>query len=806
MKKAMAIVLLLVVTFALAEVKPVANLVLNSNLEADQMPLPPFGGLAGCRKPPQIKLSKIEWIESFDGKTASCSGNPTLIQEEPTPGQPLLKWQAIFRTGSTIDIVPDTPSVWCAVDDGYRALALRIQNFGRKNRVDSELSFVWNGDDGQHFTVSVEHKATIDALTLVVKDGGRIVGTHVLQYSMLPADFIVGGNTQGRYAIQVNSILQSSSECFLGDAPFFASCKSMRASFEFKDAVENKKAGSANAEVVVDNLIIGCAQENTIISKVPFIVKPEAEFDPVKAGWRKVFEEDFNGVSLNMDKWEHAHGSVPERLKVHDGLCEISCDWTPDHSKVTSSSIHTTTKFGYGYFEARVKFCKEHGWWSAFRLCDYDCSNPFIDSFEIDIYEDSLLRFEKPGGEPRRMLDHTLHVSAGNCPRSWNYNSTLPGDLGQFYTIGCKWTPFEISYYLDGKLIKSSAKHSPYSSVTFDAFNHSVGFTPMRAILSGLYGKSGGDPKDGNFPDSFFCDFVRIYEYPEDDMSYYGKAPFVRFINYPLYFEPREGNVLRFTADARPAEKTKTPIKNVYLFDSGFLLDYKSEPPYNFEVLISKEYFDATEYVRKGREEKAPEFGPLQHALCLFVQDEAGVVSHSEVKEFHIIPSVKSRPYKGVAQKIPGRVELAKYDEGGPNVAYYDSSPGNSFKGRSKTRLDGDVDILGDVLGNLVVGEWVNYTVDIAEEGEYTAVLHYGTPIKNRRGIRLRLDGNLTRVHDFLGNAFVNVNQHDDEGVGVDSFLERKEVFLPKGRHILTLDALSSGINMDYIEFKRVEK
>ena len=39
-----------------------------------------------------------------------------------------------------------------------------------------------------------------------------------------------------------------------------------------------------------------------------------------------------------------------------------------------------------------------------------------------------------------------------------------------------------------------------------------------------------------------------------------------------------------------------------------------------------------------------------------------------------------------------------------------------------------------------------------------------------------------------------------------DSFLERKEVFLPKGRHILTLDALSSGINMDYIEFKRVEK
>ena len=741
-----------------------------------------------------IKISKIEWIEVFDSKTAACSGNPTLVKGKTTPGNSQPTGQAIFRTGRKLDIVPDAPSAWSAIDDGYRALALRIQNFGRKNRVDSELSFIWTGAEGQRFSVAVEHKAASAELKLVVKDGGRIVGTHVLQYSMLPADFIVGGNAKGKYAIQVNSLSQSGAEFFHGDAQFFADCKSMRASLEFKDAVADKEAGSANAELVVDNLTIGRACEDTIISKVPFIVNPELEFDPVKAGWRKVFEEEFNGDSLNMNEWEHANGSAPERLKIHDGLCEIACDWASDHAKVTSASIHTMKKFGYGYYEARVKFRKEHGWWSAFWLSDYDCSNPFIDSFEIDIYEDYLLRSEKPGGEPRRTLDHSLHAFVGDCPKSWNYNSTLPGDLDRFYTIGCKWTPFEISYYLDGKLIKSSANHSPYSSVTFDAFNHFAGLTPLRAILSGRCGKSGGDPKDGNFPESFFCDFVRIYEYPKYDSNFNNRGPFVRFINYPS-FEPTEGVVYRYTADARPNHKTKAPIKNVYLFDSGFLLDYKSTPPYDFKVLFLKEFFDNTEYARKGREGKAPEFGPSRHALCLFAQDEEGVVSHSDVKICYIQPSVKSRPYKGVPQKIPGRIELAKYDEGGQNVAYYDSSPGNSFKGRSKTRLDEDVDILGDVLGDLVIGEWVNYTVDIAEEGEYSAVLHYGTPMKNLRGVMFRLDGNP------INRALFKVKRHDSDGFDVDSFLEIR-VILPRGRHILTLHALSSGINMDYIEFK----
>ena len=154
---------------------------------------------------------------------------------------------------------------------------------------------------------------------------------------------------------------------------------------------------------------------------------------------------------------------------------------------------------------------------------------------------------------------------------------------------------------------------------------------------------------------------------------------------------------------------------------------------------------------------------------------------------------------------IPGRIELSKYDEGGQNVAYHDSSPGNTFQDSAVTRPGEDVDISGNVLGDVIAGEWINYTVDIAEEGEYAAILHYGTPMKHSRGVRLRLDGNLIKRSRYDWDALFKVKSHDNNGFEVDSFLEIRAI-LPKGRHILTLDVLSSGINMDYIEFKRVEK
>ena len=93
------------------------------------------------------------------------------------------------------------------------------------------------------------------------------------------------------------------------------------------------------------------------------------------------------------------------------------------------------------------------------------------------MYEDYYMAGK--GNRTTNVLDHNLHCYVGGILKSWNYNSVLPGKAEDFYVIGVKWTPFEISYYLNGKLIKSSANHSPHQSVTFDAVNHANGTAPL---------------------------------------------------------------------------------------------------------------------------------------------------------------------------------------------------------------------------------------------------------------------------------------------------------------------------------------
>ena len=157
---------------------------------------------------------------------------------------------------------------------------------------------------------------------------------------------------------------------------------------------------------------------------------------PVKAGWKKVFDEEFDGDRVDPGKWYFSPTSEKDYAKVHDGLLEIVCNWaTPDKTKTKSASLYSNEVFGHGYFEARVKFRQQSGWWSAFWLCTHGPSNPFLDGWEIDIYEDYYMGPKNPGEEPRGVLDHNLHVFACGTLRSWNYGSKLPGKVDDWYVV-----------------------------------------------------------------------------------------------------------------------------------------------------------------------------------------------------------------------------------------------------------------------------------------------------------------------------------------------------------------------------------
>jgi hypothetical protein len=82
-----------------------------------------------------------------------------------------------------------------------------------------------------------------------------------------------------------------------------------------------------------------------------------------------------------------------------------------------------------------------------------------------------------------------------------------------------------------------------------------------------------------------------------------------------------------------------------------------------------------------------------------------------------------STPYGGTPASIPGLIQAEHFDEGGKDVAFFDSSAGNSG-GRLRAT---DVDIQSTVdsgggynVGWITPGEWLAYSVEIAETRSYT--------------------------------------------------------------------------------------
>jgi hypothetical protein len=78
-------------------------------------------------------------------------------------------------------------------------------------------------------------------------------------------------------------------------------------------------------------------------------------------------------------------------------------------------------------------------------------------------------------------------------------------------------------------------------------------------------------------------------------------------------------------------------------------------------------------------------------------------------------------PFTGAAVAMPGVIEAENFDKGGEGVAYHDASPGNSG---GQYRLNEDVDIVSNGIGgykvsNFQTGEWLSYTINVAQAGAY---------------------------------------------------------------------------------------
>lgn len=81
-------------------------------------------------------------------------------------------------------------------------------------------------------------------------------------------------------------------------------------------------------------------------------------------------------------------------------------------------------------------------------------------------------------------------------------------------------------------------------------------------------------------------------------------------------------------------------------------------------------------------------------------------------------------PYKGSPIALPGTVNAADFDHGGPDVAYRDNTPGNAGSAYRQTDVDLQAASLGGYnVGWTGAGEWLKYTVTVSSAGSYNVGL-----------------------------------------------------------------------------------
>lgn len=279
-------------------------------------------------------------------------------------------------------------------------------------------------------------------------------------------------------------------------------------------------------------------------------------------GWYMVFEDDFEGDSLNQNiifgdryngnkeiwttsphavRWESNDESKPEQacwwcsemVEVRDSNAIIhsryennhTCDGSCPASGRFTSGIETRMISGdnnnnkgtqdtmlfsqaFGYFECRVKIPNSQGLWSAFWLQSSNqrkVGNDGEDGTEIDVFESAFINSETP-----KMGHALLWDGYGKDGRVEDYIGDLEQNLYEgYHTYALKWTPEYYVFYIDGQPTwatdggdVSKVKEFLRLTVEIDAGD---GFGPHGQEI-GRFSHNNADNED------FMIDYVKVWQ------------------------------------------------------------------------------------------------------------------------------------------------------------------------------------------------------------------------------------------------------------------------------------------------------
>ena len=145
---------------------------------------------------------------------------------------------------------------------------------------------------------------------------------------------------------------------------------------------------------------------------------------------------------------------------------------------------------------------------------------------------------------------------------------------------------------------------------------------------------------------------------------------------------------------------------------------------------------------------------------------------------------------------IPGMIEMENYDEGGQSVSFSDKdfvNEGGALRedGVDIVQIDSTDKSKGYAIGFTQPGEWMEYTLKVAEAGEYAFVANVATA-SDGASFMLLMDGKA------ISDTIVAPKGEDWSTYGL---VDGKTTALTAGEHVLRVAITGAFINMDWIKF-----
>lgn len=261
---------------------------------------------------------------------------------------------------------------------------------------------------------------------------------------------------------------------------------------------------------------------------------------PTKDGYELVWNDEFEGNSLDASKWGYQYGvqdhygnsygpmywgngelqyytDSPSNVGVNnDSLYITAKRESKGDRQFTSARILTRDKFSctYGYFEARMQLPTQNAMWPAFWMLPepsttQNNSNPYghwPTSGEIDIME--------ARGRIANQIGTALHYSVNNGHRYSNATADLIFPISDWHVYAVEWTKDYMTWYVDGREVMKLA-----SSVWYNASLNSTSAAPFDQPFYLLINLAVGGSYDGGLePDATFTqgtmyvDYVRVWK------------------------------------------------------------------------------------------------------------------------------------------------------------------------------------------------------------------------------------------------------------------------------------------------------